>query len=120
MRDQCHAASQILGPDLTQISIAQQDASAHRLQESQQQVDQRGLAATIRADNGECLALTNLERNALQHRPLCLIVEVNVLKRDGQSSMLNAPFIPLCMGSHQLAQVWNDAIRGRSASWTEP
>ena len=72
--------------------------------EPRQQLDERRLAAAVRADDGDRLAGSHFEVDAVQHLLVGMVVEVDVLERDalvsaGSGCGLGGSVIVGCMSS---------------------
>ena len=63
----------IIERQFTQVDPAEPHRSLLRIPEARDQVGDRGLAGTARADEGEDGTLLQLDRDIVQHGPACLI-----------------------------------------------
>ena len=65
--DHSDAATNVIQSQVSQIAIVQPDGALDRIVESQKQIDQRALAATIWPHDGDRLAIVNRQLNFAQY-----------------------------------------------------
>ena len=82
MRHDAVAHPQIAEADVAEVDVVDRDAAVLRIVEPQQELQQRGFAAAVRADDGDRFAGLDVEAHAVEHLLLRLVGEVDVFERE--------------------------------------